>query len=298
VGFFEKAALHTETVLERKFSAAQLVMTGVGSNSVRFSVLCLPFLNYDDNRQTLGVVVQVPKSELHWTDPLPVEVYGYAVGADGAVVDHLAQYSRLRPNQTKPGEDAAGLSFYGTLQLPPGQYTLKFMILAPDSDESGVQFMEVNVPPLERRAGFLLPPVLLDEPSRWLTLNMGAGLGGRPEFPFAVAGRALVPRTSFKIVPGTTERLALVAYEPDAPSDPVAGVAIVSSVKDASGRVYPGGPMRITRVDRGDHGRRTFLLDYLPEALPPGDYTLRVGIGSGAGRLESYSLLKVGAPTP
>jgi hypothetical protein len=51
--------------------------------------------------------------------------------------------------------------------------------------------------------------------------------------------------------------------------------------------------MRIEKVYRQDDGRRTFVLGYTPEALAPGDYTLRIALGEGGERLESYSLLRV-----
>ena len=42
-------------------------------------------------------------------------------------------------------------------------------------------------------------------------------------------------------------------------------------------------------------GRRVFVLGYTPDELAPGDYTLRVALGEGADRLESYALLRVKA---
>ena len=40
-------------------------------------------------------------------------------------------------------------------------------------------------------------------------------------------------------------------------------------------------------------GRRTFLLGYTPDALDPGDYTLRIALGDAGEHLESYALLRV-----
>ena len=292
-GFVEKAPLHVQEALEKKFSVAQLLMTGVGPTNTHLSALCLPFPARGGEKATLGVVLQVPKEDLPWGRELPVEVYGYAVGDDGAVVDHLAEFARIKPSDVDPGNAAAGLSFYGTFALIPAHYTLKFLFLVQETDSVGVQLLDVTVPPREPQAGFLLPPVLLDAPSRWISLDLGRS-AERPSFPLSAGGKALVPRASFEIVPGAPERLALVAFEPEGPSDPVSGVEIQSSIVDGSGRAAPGGPMRITEVDRGLSGHRTFLLDYSPGTLAPGSYTLRVGLGDSRGRrLESYSLLKV-----
>ena len=43
-------------------------------------------------------------------------------------------------------------------------------------------------------------------------------------------------------------------------------------------------------------GHRTYILDYTPDDLEPGDYTLRIGVGeAGVGQVESYARLKIGS---
>ena len=42
-GYFERVPVAQQTALQRKFEAAQLVMTGAGQNDLKFSTLCLPF---------------------------------------------------------------------------------------------------------------------------------------------------------------------------------------------------------------------------------------------------------------
>ena len=64
-GYFERVAVAQQTALQRKFEAAQLVMTGAGQNDLKFSALCLPFPE-EGPRQTLAVVIQVPKEALAW----------------------------------------------------------------------------------------------------------------------------------------------------------------------------------------------------------------------------------------
>ena len=55
----------------------------------------------------------------------------------------------------------------------------------------------------------------------------------------------------------------------------------------------PAGLLRIDKVNREAGGRRTYVLDYTPDKVAAGDYTLRIGVGeSGEARLESYALLR------
>ena len=72
-------------------------------HNLRFSSLCLPFPGPGE-RQTLGVVIQVPRASLRWQAgrPLSLEVYGYAVAEDGTARDSLAQLARVDPRRRTP----------------------------------------------------------------------------------------------------------------------------------------------------------------------------------------------------
>jgi VWFA-related protein len=294
-GYYERAPIALQTALQRQFEAAQLVVTGAGQSDLRFSSLCLP-LPVAGERQTIGIVLQVSKDMVPggFSKPLALEVYAYAVAEDGTVHDHVAQLVHLDPGQADPERTARGLSLYGTLSVRPGKYTVRLLVQERETGTAGVQFIEVSVPPYNPRAGFLLPPVVMDDVGLWLTVEMKRDTAGPgPSFPFQVGGKPFLPRASLEVRGGTPEKLVLIAYEPAQPRDPAAGAEIHSSLVDQRGRTVPAGLMKIERVHRDEDGRRAFLLGYTPEALPPGDYTLRIALGEGGERLESYSLLRV-----
>jgi hypothetical protein len=290
-GYYERAAAPgVRTVLQRQFEAAELVMSGIRDGSeIRFTTLCLPFPTADGD-QTLGLVVQVPPEELPWRqgERAGVELYGYAVGEDGAVKDHLARLTRLTPD-----EAGRGLSFFGAFRVPPGRYTLRLLVRDADSGASGLQLLDVNVPDYDPRAGFLLPPVVVDEVARWTTIEVGRA-GARPGFPFEVGGAPFLPRASLELTPGRAERLVLFAYEPSIVQDPAADVDIRCTLVSRDGKPVRAGSIRIARVENAGSGRRTYVLDYTPAELSPGEYTLRVGVGEGRRRLEAYTLVRVG----
>lgn len=292
-GYYERAPVASRSVLRRQFEAAQLVVTGEGLNDLRFSSLCLPF-PVAGERQILGIVLQVPKEMVAWSPAKPValEVYAYAVAEDGTVNDHLAQFVRVDGRQADPDGTARGVSLYGTLSVPPGRHTVRLLIQEHETGAAGVQFIDVTVPPYNPRAGFLLPPVVMDDVGRWLTREMGRENGG-PAFPFQVDGKPFLPRASLEVSGGYPEKLVLIAYEPARPVDPAASLEIRSSLVDQQGRTVPAGFIKIDRVQRDANGRRTYVLAYTPEALAKGDYTLRISVAEGGERLESYSLLRV-----
>lgn len=293
-GYYERLPVASQTGLQRQFEAAQLVMTGVGPNDLAFSALCLPFPAPGD-LQTLGVVVQVPKEVLPWGDghASAVEVYGYGVAEDGSVIDHFAQLVRINPAEADPTGTSRGISLFGTLNMPPGRYTVRLMVREQESGRSGAQFLDVNLPPHDPNRGFLLPPMVVDEPGSWLTLEMGKGQTGRAARPFEVDGQPFVPRATFQLKSGQAQKVVLIAYEPSLRGDPAADIQIRSSLTDKDGQQVPAGFLRVQKVLNDGAGRRTYLLGYTPEISLPGDYTLRVGLGEAGSRLESYARLKM-----
>src|SRR5438093_2677919 len=294
-GFYERPPATSRTVLQRQFEAAQLVVTGAGANDLRFSSLCLPFPVAGD-RQTLGIVIQVPRASLAWGSgkPVALELYAYAVAEDGSAQDHLAQLVRIDPRTADPDGTARGVSFFGTLSVPPGKHSVRLLIQDRDAGTEGAQSVDVTVPRYNARSGFLLPPVVVEDDGRWLKVEMARGQqGSGVAFPFQMAGKPFLPRASLEVSGGAPEKLVLIAYERARPTDPAASLEIRSSLVDQDGKTVPAGLIKIDRVQRDENGRRTYLLGYTPEALKKGDYTLRISVAEGGERLESYSLLRV-----
>lgn len=294
-GYVERSPAAGQTVLQRQFDLAELVVTGGERDELPFTGLCLPFPEPGE-RQTLGLVVQVPRDSLRWKDgePVSVEVYGYAVADDGGVRDHLAQFVRLETGEADPGGRAQGISLFGTLNVPPGRYTLRLMVRERDTGRRSVRFLDVTVPPYDGRAAFALPPLVMDDSERWLSLEMGPGKAAASSAaqPFRTEAGLFVPRASFEVHPGQPERLVLIVWDPAAPGDPAADVEIRSSLTAADGQPVPAGRLRIERVHRDGGGRRTFVFSYAPEAIAAGDYTLRIGLGEGGRIAEAYARLR------
>jgi hypothetical protein len=186
-----------------------------------------------------------------------------------------------------------GLSFFGTLSVPPGQYTVRLMVQDRESGHAGIQFLDVTVPPYDGQRGFLLPPLLLDDSGRWVAFEMSRKRAGAAGSPFQLDGQPFIPRADSEFHPGKPQQMVLIAYEPDRATDPATDVQIRSSMTDGEGRQVPAGFLRVQKVHHDGHGRRTYVLGYTPEVAQEGDYTLRIGLGEGASRLEAYSLIRL-----
>ncbi len=268
-GYYEREPITAQTMLlQRQFEAAELVMSGTADaprNDLRLSSLCLP-LPARDGTQAVAMVVQIPAASLEWSRgrPSSLELYTYAVAEDGTVRDHIAQLARIDAER-RPVGDTRGVSFYGTLRVPAGHYTLRT----------------------------LATPVVVEDPGTWLSLEMAGKVGGGDASPFQVGGKQFVPRTSLEVRGGASEKMVLVAFAAPQPEDAASDIQIRSSLTSRDGRAAPAGVLRIEKVYRQSDGRRTFLLGYTPDALDPGDYTLRIALGDAGEHLESYALLRV-----
>jgi hypothetical protein len=296
-GYFEReTAPARQTTLQRQFDLAELVVTGEGRNDVPFTSLCLPFPR-EGETQRLGLVVQVPRESLAWSssEPLGLEVYGYAVAENGGVRDHLAQSVTLEPGRADPTGQARGVTVFGSFEVPPGRYTIRLMVRETASGKSALRMLDVTVPPYDARAAFALPPLVLDEPERWLKLEVGRGRSdGRPGAgaPFQVDAQPFVPRASFEVHPGARERLVLMVFDPELTGDPASDIEIRSSLTASDGRAVEPGRLKIERVHDDGDGRRTFVFSYLPEDVAAGDYTLKIGLGESGSFAQSYALLR------
>lgn len=292
-GYYERTPAAQQTPLQRQFEAAQLLMAGVGDADLRFSSLCLPFPERGE-RQTVGIVVQLPREQLRWTAGQleSLEFYGYAVDASGAVRDHLAQLARIEPGEADPHGERQGVSFFGALRVPPGVYSLRLMLHERESGRSGRQVLEVTVPRYDPEVGFLLPPVVMDDPGRWVTFGLGRRDDARP-YPFQLEGQPFLPRASSAVSAGVPERMAVIAYEPRLKGDPAADLQIWTSLVDKEGGRQAPGPVKVERVLNDELGRRTYVIGYVPSVERAGDYTLRVSIGEAGALLESYARLRI-----
>lgn len=298
-GFFERSdssvASAPPPVLQRQFEAAELLFARDQPQSkndhLPFGVLIMPVPS-DTEKQSLGILVQVPKDALAGTGPL--ELYGYAISSSGEVEDHFAHFLRLDPEAAVANDrDWSGISFAGRFQVPAGAYTLKFLAQRPQTGESGLRYFEVTVPKRQASRGFLLPPLFLDASPGWSQVALKSGEASGLPIEMQVGGIPFTPRTEIQVRPGRRERVVLIAYDPEAARDPASDIDIRSVLSDASGKTFSPGAIVVEKVVRSEDGKRSYVLGLTPEDLPPGDYTLRVHIGEKSSVLQSYCRLTV-----
>ena len=293
-GFFERSSSERPApTLRRQFEAAEL-LTSVDETvkereAAPFGVLIIP-VPADSAKQSLGIVVQVPREKLVNSGTL--ELFGYATAKDGSVLDHFAHFLRLDQASGAGEGSARGISFAGRFDVPPGEYSLRFLVQH-GSRPVGSRFFEVTVPERAPAQGFLLPPLFADRPEAWVRVALKSREGGELPFPLGTPDAAFLPRTEISLTPGRRERIVLFAYDPKANQDPATDLDIRTVLSDAAGRRFTPGQVGVERVRHDGKGQRSYVLSLVPGELPPGDYTLRVHIGEAGSVLESYCRLTV-----
>lgn len=295
-GFFERSGeAERAPALQRQFEAAELLVSSSGAaaplNTLPFRVLIVP-VPQDTDKQSLGIVVQVPKGSLG-DNAGALELFGYAIARSGDIEDHFAHFMRL--DAALPGGGTGefkGISFAGRFDVPPGDYNLKFLAQRP-TGEASTRFFDVTVPRRHASEGFLLPPLLAEDPRAWVEVALkGRGEAGLP-LKFDAGAGAFLPRADASVRPGRRERLVLVAYDPKTALDPAVDVDIRSVLSDDSGKRFPPGAIMVEKVLHDADGKRSYVLGFTPEDIPPGEYTLRMHLGEAGSVLQSYMRLKV-----
>jgi VWFA-related protein len=213
---------------------------------------------------------------------LALEVGGYALDADRRVRGSFSRGVRLDLGRVGPALGRRGLRVAGELELPPGDYRLRFLVHDPRSGRTALRTVPLAVGPL-----MIWPPLV--EESGWLSLPQAAG-GTHASAPGPAAGRARwTPLSNAVFTAGSEIEVALVAAGTARP------LRLTARVVDAAGRALdpvPLGPIR--ELERAD-GFVRCAARLSTAGLAPGDYRLELealepSSGSRVGRADRFAV--------
>ena len=282
-GFYAPRPFKEQPPLQRVLEAANDLMSHE-SGAVASSVIAAP-LAAANGRAEVPVVIEVdgPTLLAGKQDPqLPVEVYIYALDANGAVQDFVSQTVGIDLTKAESMLRQTGLKFFGNLELAPGRYSVRTLVRNGSTGSSSLRITEVNVP--AQGAPALLPAIFQDpSPGRWINLRQ-AKKEGKPEPPylFILKGQPYVPTS--RPAPGGQETHVVLHGYNLAAGDWKADAKVVA----ADGREIPGGTLQIGEKEAGGAGQPARMVaTFRSPSLPPGDYTLRVTLTDSAGKSET-----------
>lgn len=282
--------------------AAAILMSGQDGGNLPLKILAVPLLPQGETaaREQMGsagaaVVVDVegeallreiggrepdgeaPPLETVPPETLPLEIYVYAVTAEGAVEGQATAFYRLDLDRHRRHLETAGFKAMLTLPLSPGEHRLR-VLLRTGAGGFGVRSHDVKIP----SAAGLSPPLMAEE-GPWL-VGIGPEAAGAG-YPFLVDGRRLAPK-------------ALPKLEGEGPWDLWMAAPAGTGALEADFRHLDGRSAAVTEALMEEEGssppsRDLLRLRLAPPEIPSGPYGLQLRTRGQDGRLLESPLVPV-----
>jgi VWFA-related protein len=293
-GYYAPRPYGEQSAHEKLLDAAEKVIAGADSGDLRVAVLAAPFRSASD-RAYVPVLLEVDGAGLlagAQAGMLPAEVYVYAMDAGGAIRGHVTQTLGLDLAKVGPALRQSGLKFFGHLDLPPGDYSVRVLVRNGVTGASALKTAAVQVPAFVQGPRVLLPPFFPEPAGKWLVVREAAR-PGTPEvpYPFMIGEEPYIPASLPVLPPGQESRLALVGYNLGS-----GDLRVEARVLSPDGREIGPADLRLVRRESGGPAAPDRVLATFRPRLPPGEYLLLVTLGgAGGGAATSTAPFVVGA---
>jgi hypothetical protein len=295
-GYYAPRPFKQLPAMEKRLAAADQMMSSSASGSIQTAVLAAPFRTAAAKAYVPVVVEADGGTLLAGSDgkTMTAELYVNAVDARGSIQDSFEQAMKLDVEKAGPALRQGGLKFFGHLELPPGEYSVRMMLRNGDTGAYGKRAVVVTVPAFGSAAPVLLPPLFPDQVAgRWMVLReLPRGEQKDASYPFVVGQRAYVPAALPVLAPGQPVAVALVGYNLGA-----GGLAAEAKVESADGRDLGAGEIHVAGREPGDGNSPDVLraIFLAPAGLAPGEYRLVVTVNGAGGPQTVKSRFAVAA---
>ncbi|HYN22563.1 MAG TPA: VWA domain-containing protein [Thermoanaerobaculia bacterium] len=290
-GYYAPEAYDQKSPLEKALIASQAIISGASgaddTGTIRTSVLAAPF-PAEGGTAYVPVLIEVDGPGLQQGVTgfrLPVDVYAYAFDEQGRVRDFFSQAVGLDLLKVGATLQKNGLKFFGHLDLPPGEWSVRVLVRNGATGAMGLKVTSVHVPQFVPGEPVLLPAFFPEPRDRWLVIREAKRQGDREvPYPFMAGEEPFIPASQPILAAGETARVTLVGYHLK-PGDVRAEARILT----ADGR--EAGTGEISDLQRlpssGDGSDRLEGAFAAPMSLQPGDYMLMVVLTDSAGGSET-----------
>jgi hypothetical protein len=206
---------------------------------------------------------------------LPLEIYGYAFDAAGVVRDSVVLSATL--DLAKVGERLrhTGLQAHTIFTLPPGRHELRFLVRDAASGRKGVRWLDVTVPEFSERL-VLYPALLMSDPLDWLILPAASRNTKAPGYPFHVGEESFTPRLDVRLANGRAAAFCVLAWTGGRSYGEGDAFEVGAQLFDGAGNGVRLGKLQLARQAAETDGFRRIVLNVTPQAVPAGEYTLRI----------------------
>jgi VWFA-related protein len=291
VGYYAPRPYQELSPLEKTLLAAEGIASAVPRSDLDVNLLVAPF-RASEQRAYVPVIVEVAGPSLlagQKSDKLGLEIYTYVIDRQGRMADFFTRRIALDVKRGREALAAAGVKYYGHLELPPGDYRVRVLVRDAQTGRTGVQAAALEVPVYQKHQPVLLPPLFIEAGRPWVMVRERPkrGDGSSVVYPFTVKGQPYVPAARPALGGADKARLCLVGYDLGK-----GDLTLEGKVVAADGSASTGGSLALVeRTKTGVPGRDELLATFEPTGLHPGDYVLRVALTNRAnGHTEGSSL--------
>jgi len=286
-GYYAPQSYDKRSPLEKALLAGQALVGGEEKKQVRTSVLAAPF-PVPGGPWYVPVLIEVDGPSLTAgmeKGAIPTDIYAYAFDAEGRVRDFFSQTVGLDLAKVGPALAQGGLKFFGHLDLPPGEWSVRVLVRNGANGAMGLQVATVHVPELTQAGPVLLPAFFPEPQGKWLIVREAARQGDREvPYPFMLGTQPYVPASMPVLAAGQGSSVSLVGYrlKPGA-------LRAEAKVLTADGREAGAGTIEgLERLETAADGSDRMVAIFAPPAgLQPGDYMLMVTVIDSAGAAET-----------
>jgi VWFA-related protein len=285
-GYYAPRPFGQQSGTEKMLQTAQQVISGEKSG-IPVSVLAAPFPGAG-GQAYVPVLLEVAGPALlagqPAGQPLPAEIYVYAMDMEGAVKDFVSQTVGLDLAKVEPALRQSGLKFFGHLDLGPGDYSLRVLVRNGATGASGLEVATVHVPAFTAADPVLLPAFFPEPAGKWLIVREAVKEGDpQVPYPFMAGEQPFIPASLPVLGPGEEAAVSLVGYhlkDGDLQAE--------AKVLTADGQDAGEAEMRVVkRFGRGADGADRVSAALKTPGLKPGDYLLMITLVDPSGGAET-----------
>ena len=249
------------------------------------------------------VVLEIPGGPLLKDDTAEksrVQVFIYATDASGTLIDYVTQEVGLDLTKLRPRLEAGGIRFFGTLALPPGDYTVRTLVRNGATGHSAVTATSLKVNAVPGATAVVLPPLFRESPGRWVIVKANPRIDSpmrHEESPFAIESEAFIPAAMPSIDPGTTVDVVVTAFNLGSGRKPEP-LQVSAEIVGSDGRAQAVDLQVVRRLDHQRAEGRVLLLSFKPNGLTAGRYALKIRVSDRPTKKgsEASAGFEVGAP--
>ena len=288
-GYYEPSSKISD--LERALTLAEMLMIDAPMKDVDVSVAAAT-LPGPGGKSRVPVVVEIPGEKLLAGvagGTATANLYLYAFDPSNKVADFLQQ--RISLDLAKAGDTIrqSGVRYYGTLRLPPGNYSVKALVRVEETAKIGIVRSDITVPAFDTAT--VLPPLFFTDPAGWAML-LGPSRGDDYAYPFATGESKYIPRTHPTVKAGTDYNVALFLYRV-----PLEELGVTPAILSGSSEQPATGVKLLGRTAADDRGGVKLLFNFRPDGLSAGEHQLRFTVKTHDGTERVVSIPFTVAPS-